>query len=198
MRRLRIGVSRARDELEALAGEPVAELGPSPVEARIVIGTEAVLHQIDAAGVVAFLDLDQELLAPRYRAGEQAFALLVRSARLLGGRAAGGRLVLQTRIPRHPAVLAALHADPAALSAGERTIREELGLPPFSALAAVSGPAADNFVEGLTLPLGVEVLGPDNGRWLLRAPDHRALCDALAAAPRPPGRLRIEVDPLRT
>ena len=35
------------------------------------------------------------------------------------------------------------------------------------------------------------------GRWLLRAPDHRTLCDALAAAPRPTGRVRVEVDPLR-
>jgi primosomal protein N' (replication factor Y) (superfamily II helicase) len=35
------------------------------------------------------------------------------------------------------------------------------------------------------------------GRWLVRAADHRVLCDALAAVPRPPGRLRIEVDPLR-
>jgi primosomal protein N' (replication factor Y) (superfamily II helicase) len=41
------------------------------------------------------------------------------------------------------------------------------------------------------------VLGPANDRWLLRAPDHKVLCDALAATPRPPGRLRIEVDPLR-
>ena len=36
-----------------------------------------------------------------------------------------------------------------------------------------------------------------DGAWRLRAPDHETLCDALAAVPRPPGRLRIEVDPLR-
>ena len=38
------------------------------------------------ADVVAFLDLDAELLAPRYRAAEQAMTLLVRAARLVGGR----------------------------------------------------------------------------------------------------------------
>jgi primosomal protein N' (replication factor Y) (superfamily II helicase) len=43
----------------------------------------------------------------------------------------------------------------------------------------------------------VEVLGPAADRWLLRAADHSTLCDALAAAVRPAGRLRIEVDPLR-
>jgi primosomal protein N' (replication factor Y) len=43
----------------------------------------------------------------------------------------------------------------------------------------------------------VELLGPSDGRWLVRAPDHQTLCDALAATPRPPGRLRLAVDPLR-
>ena len=36
------------------------------------------------ADAVAFLDFDQELLAPRYRAAEQALALLARAARLVG------------------------------------------------------------------------------------------------------------------
>jgi primosomal protein N' (replication factor Y) len=49
-------------------------------------------------------------------------------------------------------------------------------------------------VEGVA---DIEVQGPADGRYRLRADDHPALCDALAATPRPPGRLRIEVDPLR-
>ena len=44
---------------------------------------------------------------------------------------------------------------------------------------------------------GVEVLGPAGDRWLVRAGDHRALCEALALAPRPSERVRVEVDPLR-
>jgi hypothetical protein len=48
--------------------------------------------------------------------------------------------------------------------------------------------------EGLD---GVEVQGPLEGRYLVRAPDHDRLCTALAAVDRPSGRLRIEVDPLR-
>jgi hypothetical protein len=46
-------------------------------------------------------------------------------------------------------------------------------------------------------PIGVEVLGPSDGQWMVRAATHELLCDALAAAPRPSGRLRISVDPLR-
>jgi primosomal protein N' (replication factor Y) len=202
MKAIRPGVARLRAEIEALIGAPVvlataATAGTPLPDGRVYIGTEAVLHQVDAADVVAFLDIDQELLAPRYRAADQALALLARAARLTGGRGGGGRLLAQTRVPRHEVLDAVLHADPGRLVAVEQPRRLALGFPPFAALAAVSGPAADVFLAALGRPAGVDVLGPADGRWLLRAPDHRTLCDALAATPRPPGRLRVEVDPLR-
>jgi primosomal protein N' (replication factor Y) len=83
------------------------------------------------------------------------------------------------------------------LVARERQRRIELGFPPATAMAAVSGAGAAEFIESFGTPLGVDVLGPADSRWLLRAPDHRTLCDALAATPRPRTRTRIEVDPLR-
>ena len=193
---LRAGVSRVREQLEALAGEPVAEVtgdSENVSDARVVVGTEAVLHRIGTADTVAFLDFDQELLAPRYRASEQALALLVRAARLVGGRGSG-RVVVQTRLPRHDTLDAAVHADPGRLAAPELERRRALAFPPVTAVASVSGPAAAAFVDGVR---GIEVLGPDGDRWLLRAPDHQTLCDALAAVTRPAGRLRVEVDPVR-
>ena len=82
---LRPGVTRLREELEAAAGRPVAAVvgrdEEPPPDAGVYVGTEAVLHRVKAADVVAFLDIDTELLAPRYRAAEQAMALLVRGAR---------------------------------------------------------------------------------------------------------------------
>jgi primosomal protein N' (replication factor Y) len=201
LRNLRAGVSRVREELEALAQRPVVEVtGANELvdrRADVYVGTEAVLHQVHDARVVIFLDFDQELLAPRARAAEQAMALLVRAARLVGARDGGGRVVVQTRVARHEVLDAAVRADPGRLVAVERERRRELRLPPFTALALVSGAAADAFVERLGRPLGIEVQGPLDGRYLLRAPDHRTLCDALAAVERPPGRLRVEVDPLR-
>jgi primosomal protein N' (replication factor Y) len=200
---LRPGVRRVREELERLAGVPVGEVtGDADVAANlsdvpILVGTEAVLHRSLHPDVVAFLDLDAELLAPRYRAAEQALALVARAARLLGGRADGGRLVLQTRLPGHEVVQAALHADPGRVAAAEGERRRALRFPPTTAVALVSGPPASTYVSGLGERTDVEVLGPADGRWLVRAPDHRMLCDALAAVPRPPGRLRIAVDPLR-
>ena len=201
-RNLRVGVTRAREELEALVGEPVVEVtgatadAPLP-EGRVHIGTEAVLHQVPAADLVVFLDLDQELLAPRYRAWEEAFSLLARAARVVGRRGEGGRVVVQTRLPHHVVVQSALKADPSLHSAAERARREELRFPPVTALAEVSGAAAAAFVDRLGEPTGVEVLGPVADRWILRAADHATLSDALAAVPRPPGRLRVAVDPLR-
>ncbi len=202
------GTARLREELSALLGEEVDEVTAvtdDPPRTRVVVGTEAALHRVDTAAVVAFLDFDEELLAPRYRADEQALALLARAARVLGGRQQGGRLVVQTRFPRHEVIQAVLLADPGRVVGPERARRAALRFPPAAALAAVSGPAAGEFVELLGggpgapagLPSGIEVLGPADGRWLVRAPDHRTLCDALAAIPRPAGRCRVEVDPQR-
>ncbi|MFP3901878.1 MAG: hypothetical protein ACLFXM_13575 [Acidimicrobiia bacterium] len=224
LKAVRQGVTRVRDEIEALVGEPVNEVtGARPLAGdpgtRVLVGTEATLHQVDRADVVAFLDFDQELLAPRYRAAEQALALLSLAARLVGGRPTGtarsargaagtgviragpgtdtGRVIVQTSLPRHEVVQAALHGDPSRVADAERARRELLRFPPVTALAEVSGAAAPDLVDALGSPLGVEVLGPSDGRWLLRAPDHATLCDALAATPRPPGRVRVAVDPLR-
>jgi primosomal protein N' (replication factor Y) len=204
LRRLRIGVTRARQELEALAGRAVGEVTAAtgvlpPTE--VWVGTEAVLHRVPRADGVAFVDFDQELLAPRYRAAEDALALLARASRLVGGRrrAGGGRVLVQTRLPHHPVLEAAALADPDHLARSELPLRRSLGLPPLRALAAVSGAGAAEFVGTLAdrAVAQVEILGPDRDQWLVRAPDHRTLADALAGLARPAGRLRVEVDPLR-
>jgi primosomal protein N' (replication factor Y) (superfamily II helicase) len=199
---LRAGVARVREELEALVREPVVEVTATagdPGDSRVSIGTEAVLHRLPAGsvGVVAFLDLDQELLAPRIRAAEQALALLSRGARAVGGRRGGGRLLLQTRHPEHPVVRAAVLGDPGRVAEVELPRRNELRFPPAAAVALVSGPSAPAWADGAPDVLGVEVRAGGDGTWLVRADDASALADFLELAPRPPGRVRIEVDPPR-
>jgi primosomal protein N' (replication factor Y) len=194
---VRPGVARLRDELEAAANRPVvAVTGDSSLEvapAGVYVGTEAVLHRVPDADVVAFLDFDAELLAPRYRAFEQAMVLLVRAARLLGPRAGGGRLLVQTFSPRHPVIDAALLADPGRLTRVDAARRRDLGLPPFQALARVSGAEAEPFVAATGLQSA-----PDGDGMLVRAATWDELGSALASTPRPKGsRLRIEVDPAR-
>jgi primosomal protein N' (replication factor Y) len=198
LKALRVGVTRAAEELAQLAGRPVGEVTAETDElpdTPIVVGTEAVLRRLRSVDAVAFLDFDQELLAPRYRAAEEALALLALASRLVGGRAGDGRVLVQTRIPDHEVLVAARSADPGRLAVSEAGARQALSLPPTTALAVVSGAGAEQYVASLA---GVEILGPDRDRWLVRAPDHDKLAAALAAATRPPGtRLRVEVDPQR-
>jgi len=202
LKSLRIGVTRATEELTALTGVGAREVTGSSdpsdtaglAAARLVVGTEAALHRVARADVVAFLDIDQHLLAARFGAGEETLALLSRAARVVGTRDGGGRLLVQTRIPDHEVLQAAVHADPALVIGPEREIRRTLGLPPFGALALLRGPGAPDYAAGLSGVEGIAV-SADGDRWLVRAADHRTLCDGLAAVPRPADRLRVEVDP---
>ncbi len=235
LRLLRVGVSRAREQLEALAGRPVGEVvagtGALP-QTPVLVGTEAVLYRegelrrSGGVGAVAFLDFDQELLAPRYRAGEEAIALLARASRLLGGRQQAGALLVQTRVPDHPVLQAASLADPGRLTNQEQPVRKSLRLPPFAALAVLSGPGADVLASLLEKDNGAEGTGGATtdqyagnrraltasspapcatvqvhavaaDRWVVRAPDDATLADALAAAGRPTERVRVEVGPVR-
>ncbi len=131
-----------------------AGTGPLPA-APVLVGTEAVLYREGelrkggGVGAVAFLDFDQELLAPRFRAGEEALALLARASRLVGGRQPAGKVLVQTRAPSHPVIEAALLADPGRLAASEEAVRQALRLPPFSALAILSGPGARELASAL-------------------------------------------------
>jgi primosomal protein N' (replication factor Y) (superfamily II helicase) len=193
---LRVGVSRVREELEALLGSPVGEVTAAADEVPdtdVVVGTEAVLHRVRRAALVAFLDFDLHLLAPRLAAGEQALALLARAGRLVGGRssAGGGSVLVQTRLPDHEVLRAATAGDPSGFLAGELALREELALPPFRALAELSGPGAAEFFA----LLGLEGSATGEDRFVVRAPDHERLCDALAGTPRPKARVAVVVDP---
>ena len=244
LRQFRVGVSRAREQLEALAGRPVGEVvaGTRQLPATpVLVGTEAVLYRdgelrrSGPVGAVAFVDFDQELLAPRYRAGEEALALLSRASRIVGGRQHGGRVLVQTRVPAHPVVEAALLADPGRLLMSEEPVRKALRLPPFAALALLSGPGAaelagvlekqgaaaghlggsggamadgwrgrgrpghghDTGPSGSAMAAPIELSQLAEDRWVVRAPDHSSLADALGAAGRPAARVRVEVGPVR-
>jgi primosomal protein N' (replication factor Y) len=195
-----VGVNRAREELQALSGRPTGEVTGASAdipETDVLVGTEAVLRRLtpaDGADAVAFIDFDQELLAARVRAGEEALGLLALASRLVGGRR--GRVLVQTRLPDHACIRAAVLADPAIPVADEQALRRSLRLPPAAAIAVISGAAGAGYVEALrAVPL--EVIGPDHDRWLARAPDTDSLADGLATVPRPAGRLRVAVDPAR-
>ena len=124
-RAVRPGITRVRDDLAALL--PRAEVASVDAatdavpDVPVLIGTEAVLHRVAVAGgrpgppvgLVAYLELDQELLAPRARAAEQALWLARPRrppARRVTPTAAG--CSLQTRLPDHEVVQAVRRGDP--------------------------------------------------------------------------------------
>lgn len=197
---VRPGVTRLRDELEAAAARPVVAVTGDLRDDRalsesadVFIGTEAVLHRVRSLDVVAFLEFDSELLAPRYRAAEQALGLLARAGRLVGPASGGGQVLVQTFVPDHPVLHAAASGD--TTGAWERTSAERalLGLPPCRALAEIDGAEAEEFARATGLEVAVR-----DGSALVRADDWSTLGAALAATERPKGsRLRVAVDPPR-
>ncbi|MGO9873720.1 MAG: hypothetical protein ACLPVY_07960 [Acidimicrobiia bacterium] len=215
LRVLRAGVTRVRDELAALfPGRRVVDVDTATEDvgdAQIVIGTESALHRPELRrrrpALVAFLDLDQELLAPRYRAAAQAHWLTTRGAQLLAGRPRDQtRLLVQTRQPEHEVVRALLKGQPGLVAEAETARRRALEFPPFGAVAEISGDvaaltAAIDELRGPDLAAAsVRILGPTDGRALVVAPTSDALADALGlahAAARTAGHVRVVVDPPR-
>jgi len=192
---LRPGVTRLREELEKAANRPVVSVTGKdehrPEPGGVSVGTEALLHRLDAVDVVVFLEFDSELLAPRFRAGEQALALIVRAGR------AAPEVMVQTFVPDHEVLRAAATGDPSIVAAAARRRRRPLALPPYGALAEVAGAGAAAVIDQLDrdeLRIGRD--GDD--RYLVRAADWQRLGDALAVVERPHGtRVRIAVDPPR-
>ena len=192
---LRPGVTRIAEELQAAANRHVVVVTGNddepPRRADLYVGTEAALHRIEPVDVVAFLEFDSEMLAPRFRASEQAMALLVRAARL------APTVMIQTFDPDHEVVRAAVAADPDIVVQVERERRSMLGLPPYGALAEVRGAYSEQLVAQLDRSV-VEIGRGADDRFLLRATDWETLGRAVNATDRPPGsRVRVSVDPPR-
>ena len=163
-------------------------------DADVLVGTEAVLHRLgptDGFDAVAFVDFDQELLAPRVRAGRGGPGPA--GPRLPAGRRPG-RAGAGPDPPPRPSGRPGGRSSPtpACSPDEEEPLRRALRLPPVTAVALVSGPGAGAYVEGLRADRAARGPGPRprTAGWS-RPPTRPTLADALAAVPRPPGRLRV-------
>lgn len=198
MAMIRRGVSRLREELEAAAGRPVREItadsfGPGNTGAGVYIGTEALLHRLDSADVVAFLDFDNEVFAPTYRAGEHAWTLLILAARLLRG-SKNPTVILQSGDATNPVLHRFAVPNPRAVIESETATRRTLGLPPFVAFARVeAGDSARTILD--TPPLGIDVAATGETTWLVRGADATMFADYCAELRR--NQARVYVDPQR-
>jgi len=195
---VRKGVSRLREELEAAAGRSVREItaesnGPGNGGAGVYVGTEALLHRLDSADVVAFIDFDNEVFAPTYRAGEHAWALLILAARLLRGTK-DPLVLLQSNDASNPALSRFAEPDPLAVNEIETTTRSTLGLPPFVAFARVEADEASSLLLDAPPP-GIDVASSGETTWLVRSADETLFADYCGELRR--SRARIYVDPRR-
>lgn len=145
-------------------------------EVRILLGTQMIAKGLDFPNVtlVGVINADMALHLPDFRASERSFQLLVQVAGRTGRGEKGGRVMVQTFSPDHPAVQAAVRHDYEGFARHELPMREALHYPPYGAIVrlVIRGPqqaTAEAFaqqvgqrVQAELTPLSPEsrVLGP--------------------------------------
>jgi primosomal protein N' (replication factor Y) len=145
-------------------------------EIDVLLGTQMIAKGMDFPDVtlVGVVDADVALHLPDFRAAERTFQLLAQVAGRAGRGPKGGRVVVQTRDPDHPALRFAAQHDVDGFLGHERIARESPAYPPVVALANVvisseaeSAAARDAATIGDWLGrlvesqgLGLAVLGP--------------------------------------
>jgi len=205
---LKLGINRLREELAAAAGRTVTEVvevsGSGKLgddfnsAATLFVGTEAVLHRVHQADTVVLLDVDAELFAPRYRATEITLSMIVLAARLAQKRADGGRVMLQTHSPQHELFRAIESLEFNTLLNHECDRRRALSMPPFGALAHITGHGTSIFATDLAANMLVNVATLGDNEVIVRAASVSDLVTTLQTTPKPKGsRLKIQIDPPR-
>ncbi|MCE2791579.1 MAG: primosomal protein N', partial [Blastopirellula sp.] len=106
-------------------------------ETRILLGTQMIAKGLDFPDVtlVGVVNADSALHFPDFRAGERTFGLVTQVAGRSGRGAKGGRVLVQTFSPDHPAIVAATRHDYEGFARYELPIRESTWYPPFGNLA---------------------------------------------------------------
>jgi primosomal protein N' (replication factor Y) len=211
LRQFGTGTQRVESELQALVPDlPIVRMDADTTGGKsghermlaqfealrsgVLLGTQMVAKGLDYPEVelVGVVNADTTLHMPDFRSGERTYQLLEQVSGRAGRGSAGGRVVIQTYWPDHPAVLAAAAHDPEAFYRGELPLRAALGYPPCGRLARVvltahNSDSARRSAESVAAALmaaaekGTVVLGPspaplarvkDAYRWhvLVKAP----------------------------
>lgn len=114
-------------------------------EGDILLGTQMIAKGLDFPNVtlVGVLNADASLNLPDFRASERTYQLLAQVAGRAGRAELPGEVVIQTRNPAHPAIIAARDNDYRKFADGELADRREAGLPPWTHLSVVHLKAQD-------------------------------------------------------
>ncbi|TWT85823.1 Primosomal protein N' [Posidoniimonas polymericola] len=105
-------------------------------EYRVLLGTQMIAKGLDFPNVtvVGVINADTALNWPDFRAGERTFHLVTQVAGRTGRGEKGGRVLVQTFDPEHPAIAAAARHDYDAFARVELPQREALGYPPYGSM----------------------------------------------------------------
>lgn len=197
------GLGRVLEQLQQRFG---ADATGQESHRQIIVGTERDLPWVPEAALAMAVDADSLLLAPHYRAEEDAMRLLARVAATVA-RGRGHRCLIQTAQPEHRALVALRHGHPLDFLATLAAERERDHLPPATELLAVevAGDATARHDDLAVLEdEQVHIHGPDIGgertRWFVQGGDlHRTRvqlrtvvqrwCDAGL-------KVRIDADPI--
>lgn len=111
----------------------------------ILVGTQMIAKGHDLPGVnfVGIVDCDIGLHMPDFRAGERSLQLLTQVAGRAGRRSIPGKVVLQTRVPQHPSLIATASSDFDAFAKQELHVRQAMGYPPFQKILRIITAATD-------------------------------------------------------
>ncbi len=155
---------------------------------KILLGTQMIAKGLDFPNVtlVGVINADTALHLPDFRAAERTFQLVTQVAGRTGRGPKGGRVLVQSMQPEHPAIQAAVRHDYAAFARGELPIREALRYPPFTSMIRliVRGPVEEIALEfAKTLAVRLRELLPDDG-------DKTREARILGPAPAPFAKLR--------
>lgn len=106
---------------------------------RILLGTQMIAKGLDFPNVtlVGVVNADTGLHLPDFRASERTFQLLAQVAGRTGRGEKGGRVLVQTLNPHHPAIEFASRHDYEGFAQMELAARSALSYPPFGELARV-------------------------------------------------------------
>ncbi len=175
----------------------------------IILGTQMIAKgfHLEKVTVVGVPLADVSLFQPDFRSAERAFSVLTQVAGRAGRGKLPGKVIIQTYVPHHYAIVHAQTHDYRAFYDKEIRVRQVLRFPPHFRLISVLGIGRDaertahlfkefgRLARSAAYARGdkVTILGPvpapvarinDEHRWrlLIRASDHRAAREVLARA----------------
>lgn len=116
-------------------------------EFQILLGTQMIAKGLDFPNVtlVGVINADTALHLPDFRAAERTFQLVAQVAGRTGRGKRGGRVLVQTLNPEHPAIMAAVRHDYPRFAEHELAVRRAAHYPPFTSMirVVVRGPVEE-------------------------------------------------------